>query len=163
MAAAPTVHPKGRGGEGVGKIVATFRDRDRAEAAIRELEEKGYTDREISLVTKDRRGRENLANGTAWGAGIGAGAGLLASAGLLAIPGIGPLLAAGPLAATLGGATVGGLAGAFVDWGLPDQEGRHLEEEIREGRSVVLIRSDHAEEAKEILRRRGADELDVVS
>lgn len=146
----------------MGKVVATFVKPDQAEHAIEALEQKGFTDREISLVTKDHRGRENLADGTAWGAGIGAGAGLLASAGLLAIPGIGPLLAAGPLAATLGGATVGGLTGAFVDWGIPDREGRHLEEEVREGRAVVLINSDKADEAASILRRQGADEVKTL-
>jgi uncharacterized membrane protein len=147
----------------MGKIVATFRDPERAERAVDALEEKGFTDREISLVTKDRgRRRENLADGTTWGAGIGAGAGLLASAGLLAIPGIGPLLAAGPLAATLGGATVGGLTGAFVDWGVPDQEGRHLETEVKEGRAVVLVQSERARDAEEVLRREGADELKAL-
>jgi uncharacterized membrane protein len=143
----------------VGKIVATFETADQAERAVDSLERKGFTDKEISLVTKrDERG-ENLSDGTAWGAGVGAGAGLLASAGLLAVPGIGPLLAAGPLAAALGGATVGGLTGAFVDWGVPDQEGRHLETEVKEGRAVVLVKSDRSEDAEQILRREGAKEV----
>jgi uncharacterized membrane protein len=148
----------------VAKLVATFKDADQAERAVEALEEKGFSEREISLVTKDTRRRqgENLSNGAAWGAGIGAGAGLLASAGLLAIPGIGPLLAAGPLAASLGGATVGGLTGAFVDWGVPDAEGKHLETEVKEGCAVVLVRSDKASEAEAILRREGADELKAL-
>jgi uncharacterized membrane protein len=143
------------------KVLATFQDPHRAEQAVDALEKAGFSDQQISLVAKDHRqgGRgDNLADGTAWGAGIGAGAGLLASAGLLAIPGIGPILAAGPLAAALTGATVGGLTGAFVDWGVPEQEGKHLEKEVEEGRAVVLVdAAQKAQKAEEILRRFGQE------
>jgi hypothetical protein len=132
------------------KVLATFQDPHRAEQAVDALEKAGFSDQQISLVAKDHRqgGRgDNLADGTAWGAGIGAGAGLLASAGLLAIPGIGPILAAGPLAAALTGATV-----------VPEQEGKHLEKEVEEGRAVVLVdAAQKAEKAEEILRRFGQE------
>ncbi|MBX5466373.1 MAG: DUF1269 domain-containing protein [Firmicutes bacterium] len=145
----------------MGKVLATFQDPARAEEAVHALEEAGFTDREISLVSKDHRRQtkgDSLADGTAWGAGIGAGAGLLASAGLLAIPGIGPILAAGPLAAALTGATVGGLTGAFMDWGVPEAEGRHLQREVEEGRAVVLVDAGpRAERAESILRRYGQE------
>jgi uncharacterized membrane protein len=155
------------------KLVATFANTETAERAIEALKRAGYEDKEISLVSKDEREsrqggeggrakgqtRDSVADGTAWGAGIGAGATLLASAGLLVIPGIGPLLALGPLAAGLTGAAAGGLVGAFVDWGIPAGESEHLEKEVKEGRAVLLIDARQRDDAEKLLRRQGALEV----
>jgi uncharacterized membrane protein len=149
------------------KVVATFRDADQAERAVHALKQAGFSEHDVSLVSKDPREtsrpgqpRDSVADGTAWGAGIGAGATLLASAGLLVIPGIGPLLALGPLAAGLTGAAAGGLVGAFVDWGLPAAESEHLEREVKEGRAVVLVDAgDRREQAERILRSHQAMEV----
>jgi uncharacterized membrane protein len=144
----------------MGKVVATFKDVEAAEAAVHALKQQGFEDREISLVSKDHRDREakggarhNLTTGATVGAGVGAGTALLAAAGTLAIPGIGPILALGPLAAGLTGAAAGGLLGAFVDWGIPRAESQHLEKEVAEGRAVVLVDAKNAGKAEEILRR----------
>jgi hypothetical protein len=75
----------------------------------------------------------------------------------LAIPGIGPVLVAGPIAATLIGAGVGavtgGLIGALVDLGVPEEEAGYYAEGIRRGGTLVtLIVSDHmADHAIEIM------------
>lgn len=155
----------------MGKLVATFSDAQQAEQAMSELHRQGFEDKEISLITKDHRKEsergqgghhDTVTDGTGWGAGIGAGAGLLASAGLLAIPGIGPILALGPLAATLSGAAVGGLTGAFVDWGMPAKEGEHLQKEVQEGRAVILVDAPDSRKAEDILRK-DAQELKIIS
>ena len=141
----------------MGKVIATFRNADEAERAADELRKAGFSEKEISMVAKDERTHKtemhNLTSGTATGAGIGAGIGLMASAGLLAIPGIGPILAAGPLAATLSGAALGGLTGAFVDWGIPKAESEHLQKEVQEGKAVILVQADDVTKAKHILER----------
>ncbi len=150
----------------MGKVIATFRNIDAAERAADDLRRAGFSEKEISLVAKEHKDRptgrmegqgHNLTSGTTVGAGIGAGVGLLASAGLLAIPGIGPILAAGPLAATLSGAAMGGLTGAFVDWGIPKRESEHLQREVQEGKAVILVESPKADKAKDILDRHAED------
>ncbi len=153
----------------MGKVIATFRNIDTAERAADELRRAGFSEKEISLVAKEHKDRHqgrmeghNLTSGTTVGAGIGAGVGLLASAGLLAIPGIGPILAAGPLAATLSGAAMGGLTGAFVDWGIPKKESEHLQREVQEGKAVILVESPRADKAKDILDRH-AEEVKMLA
>lgn len=156
-------------------VAGLFDSRDAAERAVRALEQAGFNDRQVSLAGKDERARggagdragagggwgdQNLANGTGWGAGIGAGVGLAASLGALAIPGIGPLVAMGPLAATLGGATAGGLAGGLVDMGIPENESRRYEQDVRQGRFLAVVQdSRRADEAAQILRQQGARDV----
>jgi uncharacterized membrane protein len=148
----------------MGKVIATFKDADSAEKAVDDLKRNGFEDKEISLVAKDHRAetpaggpRHNLTTGATVGAGIGAGATALATAGALVIPGIGPILALGPLAALLTGAAIGGLTGAFVDWGIPRPESQRLQKEVEEGRAVVLVEAKNADKAKEILRRHATE------
>lgn len=149
------------------KVIATFQRPQDAEHVVHTLEQKGFNEKEVSMVTKHHQSMNsdndssghNISSGTEWGAGIGAGAGLLASAGLLAVPGIGPLLAAGPLAAVLGGAAVGGLTGAFVDWGVPKAEGQHLQKQVEEGHAVVLVDSPKSHEAVKIFKENHAHEV----
>lgn len=154
-------------------VVGIFRAEERAERAVRALKDAGFSEKEISVVERDRRkaggeggGRddtevagEELGAGVTWGGVVGGAAGLLASVGALAIPGIGPIVAAGPIAATLTGAATGGLAGGLVDWGIPEAEGRRVEEEVKRGATVVLVRTsdDRAHKAEGILREHGAE------
>jgi len=153
----------------MGKVIATFQDIERAERAVHALKEAGVEDHDISLVSKDPRkhgapgGGEHhdLTSGTTWGAGIGAGTALLATAGLVAIPGIGPILALGPLAAGLTGAAAGGMVGAFVDWGMPREEGEHLDKEVREGRAVLLVTTNDVKKVEGILKQH-AHEVKVL-
>lgn len=145
-------------------VVGVFDNRGQAEKAVDLLKREGFRDTEISVV--GRKGAEGggdggLGTGTAWGAGIGATAGLLATAGVLTIPGIGPLVALGPLATALGGAAAGGVAGALVDYGVPENRGRELEREVQEGRFLAVVEADgKADRAKEILKNQGAHKVD---
>jgi hypothetical protein len=59
------------------------------------------------------------------------------------IPVIGPILAVGPLAAALisaaGGAAAGSVAGALVGWGIPDEDAKYYEGEVKAGRYLVTV------------------------
>lgn len=165
-------------------VVGVFSKREQAEEAVRALENEGFSEKEISIAAKDDRaerqggrGRgeqgygfevgnmagENVADGATWGGAIGGAAGLLASAGALAIPGIGPILAAGPLAATLSGAVAGGVAGGLIDMGIPENEGRRYEQDVKEGKVLCMVQADaeQARRAESILKSQGADEVKV--
>jgi uncharacterized membrane protein len=160
-------------------IIGVFKSESQAERAVGELRERGIRSEDVSIIVRDdrrdrrtrggdgdsslRMGRQDVGEGVATGGAIGGAAGLLAGAGALAIPGVGPILAAGPLAAALSGAVTGGIAGGLVDYGIPEQRGRHYEEQVRQGNilAVVRCRRDKVDEASQILRRNGASDVET--
>lgn len=159
------------------KVTGILHDMAAAEAAVSRLRGAGF-DKEISILAKEQGagGREEkktgmganttmyggdtdtLTNGSATGSAIGGLAGLAAGAGALVIPGIGPILAAGPLAGALTGAVTGGVAGGLVDWGIPAGESRQYEEDIKQGRILVIVEcsEDKADKAMDILKQAGS-------
>jgi uncharacterized membrane protein len=88
---------------------------------------------------------------------------LMLKAGALVIPGIGPLIAMGPIAGLLSGAATGGIAGGLIDWGIPEAEGQHYEEDVRQGKTLVSVQGseDRLNEAADILRRHGAHDVKI--
>lgn len=151
-------------------VVAVFSSRERAEKAVSSLREAGF-DKEISIVAKkeEKEGgmtmgsQEDISDGAATGGIIGGLAGLAMGAGALVIPGLGPLIAAGPIAGMLSGAATGGIAGGLIDWGIPEAESRQYEEDVRQGRVLVSVRSSDkkADEAAKMLRQQGADQVNT--
>ncbi len=152
-------------------LVAAFQNTDRAREAVRQLEAQGFSDKDVSLIApgdKHTKGggdghQDSVMDGTAWGAGIGGAAGLLAAAGAIAIPGIGPLIAAGPLAAALTGATAGGLAGAFMDMGIPAASSKRYEDELRHGHAVVTVQGGDGklQTARSVVQAQGAHDIEM--
>jgi len=157
-------------------VVGIFRSENEAERAVSALRENGFKDQEISIVAKDRgnnRSRstegntsmreDGISDGMASGAAWGGLAGLALGAGALAIPGLGPIVAAGPIAAALTGAATGGLAGGLIDWGIPEESGRQLQEEVKQGNILALLRcgDDKVNKAANILRENGARNVET--
>jgi hypothetical protein len=114
------------------QVVGLFDSMRDAEAAVRDLQNIGIGNTDISFVGSRARGEydetgayiarasgadatestEGAASGATGGAVLGGLAGVLLGLGALAIPGIGPVLAAGPFAAAIG--TTGAAVGAGV-------------------------------------------------
>ena len=162
-------------------IIGVFDDRREAESAIQQLVDSGISRDYISIVsrndnedTRDLKSDDDT-SGAAKGAGVGAAlggvSGLLAGLAGLAIPGIGPILAAGPIAAALGGAlggaslgaAAGGLIGALTDMGVPEHEARHYEDAVRQGRTLLTVRTADdaaAERVASILENCGAIDIE---
>lgn len=135
-------------------VSRVFRSRDEADTAFNELRERGYNDDEINvMMSDDTRNRyftdsdvdtelgdkvaENAGKGSLIGGGIGAVVGALAAIGTnVLLPGLG-LIVAGPLAAGLAGAgtgaAAGGLIGALTGAGVPEDEARRYETDIKDG------------------------------
>ncbi len=73
------------------------------------------------------------------------------AAGLIAwfVPGVGPILASGILGTALAGAAlgastgavVGGLLRTLIDLGIPEEEARYYNDQIKAGRIIVMARS----------------------
>lgn len=168
-------------------VLGVFDDTIQAEKAVDDLQRKGFSKNEISIVARENiarggagrggeggRGAEgernmtmgtnqDLSGGIATGGAIGGIAGLLAGVGALAIPGIGPVVAAGPIAAALSGAVTGGIAGGLIDWGIPEDVGERYEQRVKEGKVVAMVRTDEnkVNEAADIFRRHGAKEVET--
>ncbi|HHX01914.1 MAG TPA: hypothetical protein GX739_04490 [Firmicutes bacterium] len=157
-------------------VIGVFNQTEAAEKAVKALREKGFTENEISIIAKDqgktKKGdmevggdfgtNENIADGTAWGGALGGLAGILAGVGALAIPGIGPIVAAGPLAGALSGAVTGGVAGGLIDLGIPEERGREYEQKLKAGGILAVVETseDKVNEASEILRNNGANDVE---
>jgi hypothetical protein len=83
------------------------------------------------------------------------------------IPGIGPVIAAGPLATTLlgigVGAAAGGLIGALIDLGIPEEEAQYYAEGLRRCGAVVTVHTldeGMIDRATDILERYHAVNID---
>lgn len=150
--------------------VGVFETRAAAERAVADLRAAGYRDDQISIIARDERGNtvhtdatghNNAADGAALGVATGAGVAALGSLAVSfgVIPVIGPILAAGPIAAAVlsgaTGAAVGGIAGALIGSGIPEEDARFYEEEVKAGRYVVSVHGDRAADASAVYTRHG--------
>jgi hypothetical protein len=152
-------------------VIRVFESRDRAEQAIADLRRAGFRDDEIGMVARDAEGRTTRTDGSGGthagegavtGAVVGAGAGALVGLGVAAgvIPVIGPVLAVGTLGTVLlnaaGGAAIAGIAGALVGMGIPEEDARYYEGEVKAGRYLVTVAAPGREpEARMVLDRFG--------
>lgn len=158
-----------------GRVVAGVFDRaSDADAAARELEQRGWSRDAIGIIaqsegraehrsTDETKATQGAAAGAAAGGALGGAIGLLTGVAALAVPGIGPILAAGPLAAALGGAALGagmgGLVGSFAGLGIPDEDARRYEAAVREGGVFVSARAEDdadADRVRGVLEAHGA-------
>lgn len=152
--------------------VGVFSTRAAADDAISALKQAGYRDDQIGLVAKDSSGKTvktdgsgaqetNAGEGAAIGAAAGAIGGAAVGAGVIAgvIPVIGPVLAIGTLGTVLlnaaGGAAIAGVAGALIGWGIPEEDARFYEDQVRAGRYLVTVECGQGDDARALLSRYG--------
>ena len=157
-------------------VVGVFHDRDKARDAIEALKDAGFAAQDISILSPDKQATADIAEETGTHASSGAATGAVAGGilggvggwlvgiGALAIPGVGPFIAAGAFAAALGGAAigagVGAIAGALVGMGIPEEEAKYYESEVKSGRTLVTVRADgRFAEATQLLRLHGAYDM----
>jgi hypothetical protein len=149
-----------------------YYDPEAAELRVRRLHELGYTDKDISVMMRDkekarvfaeRRGghaAEGAVTGGAIGGGLGAlVAGLMATGSIAAIVGTGGAavpLVAGPLAAALtglgAGAAAGGIVGALVGAGIPKEKAVAYDEGLDRGGILlgVIARPENRDEVRSL-------------
>ena len=151
-------------------VVGVFNSRAEADRAVDDLRRMGFRNDQIGVVGRDEKGRttreggETYAEeGAAGGVAAGAVAGGLVGLGVLSgvIPVIGPAIAAGTLGTILSnvaaGAAIAGVTGALIGWGIPEEEAKYYEGELKAGRYVVTVQADErSDEAWRVLARHGA-------
>lgn len=167
-------------------VVGIFTARTEAKQAIERLKSAGIPDAHINLLmpnaseqklasvptTDTEQSGMGEAMGGVVGGAVGAAGGMSlgAAAASIFVPGVGPILAIGILGAALfgtGGAVGGAMAGKALeegmDKGLPVDEMYVYEDALRQGRSVVVVLSDNAEQAetaRAIFSDTGAEGID---
>lgn len=149
--------------------VGVFATRGAAEQAIADLRAAGYKESQIGLVARDAdgnavrtdatgtRAEEGALTGAIAGASVGGLVGLGVAAGV--IPVIGPVLAVGTLGTILlnaaGGAALAGIAGALVGLGIPEEDARYYEDEVKAGRYLVTVDCNDRDDARGVMTRHG--------
>ncbi|HEU5098145.1 MAG TPA: hypothetical protein VFU22_03805 [Roseiflexaceae bacterium] len=149
-------------------IIGMFDDPQTARRAFETLRDGPLPIEDISLIAPNADG--NVATGSSEdvsageGAAVGAVWGGLVGLAALLIPGVGPFVAFGALGAALTGAVtgavVGGISAALIDFsGIPEEDARGYEEQIRTGKTLVAVkvRDENTAEARRILNEIGAD------
>jgi uncharacterized membrane protein len=149
-----------------------------AQAAVNNLIDRGIDTANISLVAYDPEGQyagylededvgvemegeEEEVSSEGVGAVIGTIAGLMVGIGAVVVPGVGGLIVGGPIATALLGAGVGaatgGLLGALVDLGIPEEEAELYAEGVRRGGHLVIVHAPDPrdDEVMDVLERFG--------
>ena len=170
-------------------VTGVFDSEQQALNAVRELQTKGFAEKQIGYVTPDSKSdkasvsvpvtdTEDSGMGQAMGAAVGGamgaagGATLGLAAATFLVPGVGPVLAFGLLGATLLGATGAAIGSVFgekleegLGEGIPHEDIYLYEDALRHGDSIVIFHAhddSQADAAHEVLKRAGALDLDEV-
>jgi len=158
-------------------VVGVFHELEQARMAIEALKEHGFNPDSISILSPRKEDTQALAEDTGTHAGSGAATGAvtggilgglggwLVGIGAIAIPGIGPIIAAGAIATAIAGAaigaSVGAIAGALIGMGVPEDEAKYYENEVKSGRTLVTVgAAGRYDEARQLLRQNGAYDIE---
>lgn len=156
-------------------MVAIYDDIVVARQVVEDLVKADFARSSISLITNDannqyshfldknyapREDAVTAGEGAGFGAVVGALTGILVGVAALTIPGIGLAIAAGPIVAGLtgvvAGAVTGGIVGALVKSGVPEDEAPYYAEGIRRGGTLVSVETSDTLRARDIMNRHGS-------
>jgi len=142
-------------------VVAVYHSHADAQAAIRDLKSAGFSEDRLGIAAQDREGTfqdqtdgNKSGAGAAVGATAGFGAGALWGLGIVAgvLPAIGPVIAGGALAAiaasAAGTAATGGIVGAMIGLGIPEEEAEYYRGEFERGRTIFTVKASGADADK---------------
>ncbi|MBC7765743.1 MAG: hypothetical protein H7Y41_04580 [Hyphomonadaceae bacterium] len=160
-------------------VVGVFDSYQNAENAARQVKDQGLRTDDISIIAKDDQKNngdnddasarnadmtnDNMSGGAVTGGVLGGVAGLLLGMGTIAIPGLGVIAAAGPIAGLLSGAITGGVVGGLVDLGIPEEESKRYERDVKSGKILWSMKteSSNTSRVQDILKSNGAYEVKV--
>lgn len=172
------------------RSVGVFSTRQKAELALEELRDSGFSMDKVSIIARDGDREKDIANvevedhdrvgnkadegattGAVTGGVLGGVTGLLVGLGALAIPGIGPIMLAGVEATALAtalaggaiGAAAGGLVGGLVGLGIPEERAKVYSDRVTQGDYLVIVDGTEAEidRAHKILQSHNIEEYGV--
>ena len=148
------------------RAVGTFPICKDAELALIELRDSSFNMDCVSAIAQNPPNREALADvevksssqrigdeaetGAVVGATTGGMLGLIGSLSILAIPGVGlatevAVLLGNALLGSSAGAVSGGLVGALIGWGIPEEQAKLYDELLSQSNYIVLVEGTEAE------------------
>lgn len=146
--------------------IGTFETRTQAQEALSELRDAGFNMDKVSVVSKNATTEEDYSGaeskptseqakggakaGAKAGAATGGVIGLIGGLSVLAIPGVGALAEIGIVLANtvLGGgigAAGGGIIGALIGWGVPENDAKHYNDLLSSGTYLILLEGTDAD------------------
>ncbi len=156
-------------------VVAVYRTRGQAEAAIDQLWHAGFSKDHVGVMipgegihqatTDTEHTEETGAQGAMAGAVTGGALGTVAGAlAMVLIPGLGPILTGGALmgviAGAAAGAAAGSFAGPFLAMGFSEEDVHRYQTDLRSGRTVVVVQVDGNQD-RAIMILRSHDPVDL--
>lgn len=152
--------------------------RNEADQIVGRLKSANISNAEISVLLADGKNVQEsphkapasspqvAAVGVGTGALVGGALGWIAGIGVLAIPGVGPFLAAGQVMAVLSGAALGaaagGIAGGLIALGMPEDEAKRYESQVKTGKVLISVHTDNSRDltrARYIFKQTGAQNI----
>lgn len=145
-------------------IVGVFDGPNHAEQALSGLKAAGFMPEQVSVVAKEKAdvqqmaehsdmAGEGAATGAVTGGVLGGLAGFLVGISAMVIPGIGPIVGTGILVSTFAGAGIGaatgGLIGALTGQGVPEDDARGYEENVRQGSILLTVTANSDEQERQ--------------
>ncbi len=146
-------------------VIAVFDSRLKADDAVNSLIYCGFSTEDLSLLVSDNgrshhfeidKSKSKTAEGIGYGAvlgGLAAGLGV-AAAGIASVTIPGGIFISGPLAVSLAagsaGAAAGGVAGGLIGIGIPEDEIKLVEKELKEGDILVAAHALNGSEENEV-------------
>ncbi len=157
-------------------VVGVFSSTEAAERALVALNQAAFSGEEVSLVAKgtgaadeilSQASAERTVEGTTKGIVAGGVLGGLIGVGAFVIPGAAPIAVAGLLAAWLqgvfAGAFFGGIAGALVVHGVPEDVARRYENQLSAGDQLLMVlaqQGSREETARQLLLEAGSEDVE---
>ncbi len=162
-------------------VICTVQNHPHAKNLVARLENAGVPRSHISILMPDRietrdfayehnpRAHQSTTMVGSTGNLASEVSGFLAEIGALTIPGAGLFIAAGPIMAALSGAavgaTLGGISGALIGFGMPEHEAKALETQVKQGHILITVHThdhDEAQRIEEILVHADAGDVSIA-
>jgi len=156
-------------------VIAVFDDLEHAQEAVHIIDRGGFPSKQVSLVTRgtkeqpeiveDLKMGDDSARDAAAGAGLGAIAGILAGVAVMVVSGLGVVFLVGPIGGGIVGAVAGAFLGGLSGWGVHDEQIRHYEHLVQEGKILVIAHGNPLEivDADRMLKGANPSELHVYA
>ena len=162
-------------------VFGILENRSSAEQLVDQLGQAGFVGEDISVLFADQtvvtefadenatRAPEGAVTGASVGGIVGSAFGFLVGLGALFIPGAGPFLAVGPIVSALSvgaaAAAAGGMTGALIGMGVPEEGASDFGAKIAAGDvlvSVAVTSDEELQRVKDLLAAVNAEHVSVA-